>query len=324
MGLHQALVGVETVRMSIGSSNSAMSTTAAPSKVSKVIDLNVSPIGDFAAFEDTQSMAGNSDSFASFLVRSIREMTNIKFALASFVVNNLRRRYRRSMLGFAWSLLNPLMTMCVMTVVFSVLFKQDPKNFGVYVFTGLLPWSFFCESLVAGSGAIVDAEGYLKKVYIPKLFFPMVVVATEAANFGFSLAALLLLAAVCGFQFKLTCLLIVPIAALLFTFAYSCALFCSIATVYFRDFAHILRVGLGAVFYTVPIVYPVALIPEEYRWCYAFHPLARFVELFRLSLCEGKVPPLDIWAVPVVVTVAAFILAFSLLKKTERDIIFRL
>jgi len=310
--------------MSKGNHNSAMPTTATPTKVKKSIDSSQNRSAEPLVSLGKQAQLSTSESLASFLVRSIREMTNIKFALASFVVNNLRRRYRRSMLGFAWSLLNPLLTMCVMTMVFSVLFKQDPKVFGVYVFTGLLPWSFFCESVVAGSGAIAEAEGYLKKVYIPKLFFPMVTVATEAANFGFSIAALLLLAAVFGFQFQWTCFLIIPIAALLFTFTYSCALFCSIATVYFRDFAHILRVGLGAVFYTVPIVYPIALIPQEYRWCYAYHPFARFVELFRLSLCEGKVPPLDVWVIPVGVTVVAFLLAFSLLKKTERDIIFRL
>lgn len=265
-----------------------------------------------------------SESFAGFLTRSIFEMTNIKFALASFVVNNLRRRYRRSVLGFAWSLLNPLLTMCVMTAVFSVLFHQSPKVFGVYVFTGLLPWTFFCESVCAGSGALAGAESFLKKVYIPKLFFPMVTVATEAANFGFSIIALLMLAAVAGFQFHWTCILIVPVTVLLFSFAYFCALFCAITTVYFRDFAHLLRVGLGAVFYTVPIIYPISMIPEQYRAFYAYHPFARFVELYRLTICEGKVPSVDVWISPVIVTVLAFFMAFALLKKTERDIIFRL
>lgn len=311
--------------MSKGSNSPTMSTPVAPSEKERtILDATGSNIAEFAGRLDQQPQADASESFGHFLVRSLREMTNIKFALASFVVNNLRRRYRRSVLGFAWSLLNPILTMCVMTAVFSVLFKQDPKNFGVYVFTGLLPWTFFCESVIAGSGAITSAEGFLKKVYIPKLFFPMVTVATEAANFGFSIVALLLLAAITGYQFKPTCLLVVPVIALLFAFTYFCALFCSIATVYFRDFAHILRVGLGAIFYTVPIVYPASLVPEEYRWFYAYHPFARFVELFRLTLCDGKVPSLDVWVAPVLVTVLAFLFAFALLKKTERDIIFRL
>lgn len=296
----------------------------APAAESLIVDKSEGTLADFGGRLDQAPPVNASESFFAFLLRSVREMGNIKFALASFVVNNLRRRYRRSVLGFAWSLLNPLLTMCVMTTVFSMLFKQDPKSFGVYVFTGLLPWSFFCESVVAGSGSLAGAESYLKKVYIPKLFFPMVTVATEGANFGFSILALLILAAVAGFHFKLTCLLVIPITALLFAFTYCCALFCSITTVYFRDFAHLLRVGLGAVFYTVPIVYPVSMIPERFRWFYAYHPFARFVELYRITICEGQVPPFEVWAAPLTVTLIAFVLAFSVLKKTERDIIFRL
>lgn len=266
----------------------------------------------------------SNESLVAFMMRSIREMTNIKFAFVSFVVNNLRRRYRRSVLGFAWSLLNPLLTMCVMTAVFSVLFHQSPKSFGVYVFTGLLPWTFFCEAVCSGSGSIAGAEGFLKKVYIPKLFFPLVTVSTEAANFGFSIIALVILAAFAGFQFKWTCILALPVVALLFAFTFFSALFCAITTVYFRDFAHLLRVGLGALFYTVPIIYPVDFVPEQYRWFYAYHPFARFVELFRLTLFEGKIPAAEVWITPIFVTVVAFILAFYILKKTERDIIFRL
>lgn len=296
---------------------------AAPSK-EKVSVSNENSFDQFSSNIEHLNNVSSSESFSRFLIRSVLEMTNIKFALASFVVNNLRRRYRRSVLGFAWSLLNPLLTMCVMTAVFSVLFQQSPKSFGVYVFTGLLPWSFYCESVCGGSGALAGAESFLKKVYIPKLFFPLVTVATEGANFGFSIIALLLLAAVAGFQFKWTCILIVPITLLLFAFTYFSALFCAITTVYFRDFAHLLRVGLGAVFYTVPIIYPISMIPEQYRWFYAYHPFARFVELYRVSICDGKVPSAEVWIAPICVTLVAFIMAFSLLKKTERDIIFRL
>ncbi|MCC7528494.1 MAG: hypothetical protein IT342_08230, partial [Candidatus Melainabacteria bacterium] len=75
---------------------------------------------------------------------------------------------------------------------------------------------------------------------------------------------------------------------------------------------------------TIPIIYPIAMIPQDFRWFYAYHPFARFVELYRLSIYEGKVPTLDVWIAPVCVTVVAFFAAFFLLKKTERDIIFRL
>lgn len=302
-------------------------------KISGVTEASLRASGQDAESEALSAIAGrlertiqgsSGESFISFAKRTLLELTNIKFALASFVVNNLRRRYRRSVLGFAWSLLNPIMTMCVMTAVFSMLFHQDPRSFGVYVFTGLLPWSFFNDSVLAGSGSITGAESFLKKVYIPKLFFPLVTVSTEGANFAFSFVALVLLSTVLGTQLSWSIFLVVPIFALLFLFSFSCALFFSIATVYFRDLAHILRVGLGALFYTVPIVYPTTVVPERFQYLYAFHPISRFAELFRISVCEGKTPGLDVWIAPIVATVLVFVIALYTLKKTERDIIFRL
>lgn len=307
--------------------------TADQPKESKVSEAVLRSSGQDSESEALSAMAGrlernisgtSGESFFSFAKRTLLELTNIKFALASFVVNNLRRRYRRSVLGFAWSLLNPIMTMVVMTAVFAMLFHQDPRSFGVYVFTGLLPWSFFNDSVLAGSGSITGAESFLKKVYIPKLFFPLVTVSTEGANFAFSFIALVLLSTVLGSHLNWAIFMVVPIFALLFLFAFSCALFFSIATVYFRDLAHILRVGLGALFYTVPIVYPTTVVPQQYRFLYDYHPIARFAELFRISVCEGKVPGFDVWLAPLVATSLIFVIALYTLKKTERDIIFRL
>lgn len=295
-----------------------------PPKATMVFESSENSLAQFAERLEHSVKTPGKESFAAFVKRSLLELTNIKFALASFVVNNLRRRYRRSVLGFAWSLLNPLLMMCVMTFVFSMLFKQGPKAFGFYVFTGLLPWSFFCDSVLNGSGSITAAESFLKKVYIPKMFFPLVTVSTEGANLVFSMASLLLLAAVCGVKVPWTIVCVVPAFALLFVFSLSLAIFFAISTVYFRDLAHILRVFLSALFYTVPVVYPMSLIPESFKPIYLLNPMGRFVDLFRLSLVDGVIPPLDAWLIPVIATVSVFCLALYTLKKTERDLIFRL
>lgn len=168
--------------------------THAPHSQSAADNLAVDDF-DFAAGEQKESVFG-------YTCRSLAELRNIKFALASFVVNNLRRRYRRSVLGFAWSLLNPLLTMAVMTAVFSLLWHSNPRSFGVYVFTGLLPWTYITDSIMVGSQSLVQSEAFLKKVYIPKSFFPLVAVSTETANFAFSLASLVLLAMIVGVQMK--------------------------------------------------------------------------------------------------------------------------
>ncbi len=265
-----------------------------------------------------------SESFINFLKRSLFELSNLKFALTSFVVNSLRRRYRRSVLGFAWSLLNPLTTMVVMTTVFSLLFHNNPKEFGIYIFTGILPWSFLLDSITGGSLSLVDAEGFLKKVYIPKLFFPLVIVSTEAVNFIFSLSSLMFLALALGMHLSFS-LLTLPLAiAILYAFNLGSALFLAISTVYFRDLTHITRQLLQAFFYLVPICYPLNVVPPKYLFLFKLNPFYYFINLFRIIICDGHFPQAKDWLIPSAIAVIVLFMGFSLLKKTESDIIFRL
>ncbi|HEY9713767.1 MAG TPA: ABC transporter permease [Chroococcales cyanobacterium] len=259
-----------------------------------------------------------------YTIGCVAELRNVKFALASFVVNNLRRRYRRSVLGFAWSLLNPLLTMTVMTAVFSLLWHADPRQFGVYVFTGLLPWTFITDSITNGSLALVQSEAFLKKVYIPKAFFPLVYVSTEAANFVFSLVSLVILATLVGLQLHWTLLLVPFATALLFLFNFSVTLFLAISTVYFRDLSHIIKVGLSTLFYTVPIVYKLEMVPQEYRALFLLNPIYYFVQLFRDLILDGRMPGVMEWSIPSLIALGFAALAFYTLMRTERDLIYRL
>ncbi len=277
--------------------------------------------------EDTttsQTKILEKQSLFSFIIFSFRELTCTKFALTSFVINNLRRRYRRSVLGFAWSLLNPLLTMAVLTVVFSILFHANPRSFAIFVFTGLLPWTFITDAITTGSQAIVSSESYLKKVYIPKTFFPLVAVSTEAINFILSLASLMLIAVVLGMQAHLTLLLVPAAICILFLFNYALALFLAVATVYFRDLTHIIKVVLGTLFYLVPIIYPLSRVPEKYHLIFFLNPFYYFIDLFHLLIYEGSFPTIAQWLTPIGITVVSLLLAFSLLKNKERDLIFRL
>jgi ABC-2 type transport system permease protein/lipopolysaccharide transport system permease protein len=264
------------------------------------------------------------ESFFQFASRSIAELKCVKFALASFVVNNLRRRYRRSVLGFAWSMLNPLLTMGVMTVVFSLLFHRDPREFSIFLFTGLLPWIFVTDSITNGSQAIVNAEPFLKKVYIPKMFFPLVAVSQEAVNFVLSLTSLMTLGLVIGMHVTPT-LLLVPFAiALLCIFNFSAALFLAITTVYFRDLTHIVKIVMGALFYLVPIVYPLEEIPQHYRALFLINPFYYFINLFRMTINEGLTPSATDWGIPLAIASTALLVALVTLQRQEKDLIYRL
>jgi ABC-type polysaccharide/polyol phosphate export permease len=278
----------------------------------------------------TQEQAGNvattpaKTSFIRFTIRAVNELRYVKFALVSFVINNLRRRYQRSFLGFAWSLLNPLLMMIVLTSVFSLLFHRDPRTYSIYVFTGMLPWTFISDSIQIGSLSITSAEGFMKKVYVPKIFFPLVAISTEAINFILSMVSMMFLALFVGLKLHLV-LLLLP-AAILVTFLYTfgIVLALAVATVYFRDLTHLVRVVLTSFFYLIPIVYPISAVPEKYAVFFQSNPFSYFINLYRQIIFYGVAPSFEEWAVPIALSIFTLGIGFYILMKRDRDIIFRL
>ncbi|PWT95586.1 MAG: hypothetical protein C5B53_11195 [Candidatus Melainabacteria bacterium] len=280
--------------------------------------------GATGTLQGNQVAQTSKQSFIGFTFSTLNELRFVKFALASFVINNLRRRYQRSFLGFAWSLLNPLMMMIVLTAVFSILFHRDPRTFSIYVFTGMLPWTFIADSITMGSLSITGAEGFMKKVYIPKIFFPLVSVSTEVINFGLSLISMMFLALFVGLKLQWTLVLLPFAIVLTYLYTFGIVLALAVATVYFRDLTHVVRVVLQSFFYLIPIVYPISAVPPKYSAFFLANPFSQFINLYRQIIFNGQVPSLEEWAIPVALTLTTLFIGFYVLMKQEKDIIFRL
>ncbi|MEA4907963.1 MAG: ABC transporter permease [Anaerolineaceae bacterium] len=262
--------------------------------------------------------------FLNFLRKNVHEVWIYRFALINFVNTNLRNRYRRSTLGFLWSLLNPLFSMLVMAVVFSLIYRADFRDFGVYIFSGMLPWQLISVSVVGGCNSLIYAEGYLKKVYVPKVLFPLSSAATEAVNFLLSLISLfiivLFLRAKVGWS-----LLLLPLALLVtFTFVFGCVLLVGIATVYFRDLNHIVTILFQAFFYMTPIVYKLEIIPEQYRSLFVFSPFYHFINLFHQIIYEIRIPSWSEWGICLAIGLTVMFIGLYYLSQKEQDIIYRL
>jgi ABC-type polysaccharide/polyol phosphate export permease len=263
-------------------------------------------------------------SLLKFLLETIREIKVYRFALVNFVINNLRMRYRRSTLGFLWSLLNPLLVMVVISVVFSVIFHQDLKTFSVFIFSGLAPWWFMSNAIIGGCQSLINAEGFLKKVYLPKVLFPLITVTTETVNFFFTIISLYILALLFGFQVSWTIVLL-PLAVLAaYIFNAGITIMVGVVTVYFRDLSQILLVVFQALFYLVPIVYPIEAIPEQYRRLFLFNPFYYFIMLFRKVIYGDATLAFSDWLMPFALAIAALAAGLILIKKQDRDLIFRL
>lgn len=260
----------------------------------------------------------------NFLIRSSRDIFAYRFVLFNLISTNLRARYRRSAMGFLWTLVNPLFTMTILSLVFSTIYKLPFADFGIYVFSGLLPWNLISNSVLNGSMSLIYAEGYLKKVYVPKMIFPIATLGVETSNFLFSLVSLSILALLLGAKVSWG-LLFLPFALLVMTlFVLGIILTASIVTVYFRDLFHILQIVFVGLFYLVPIVYKKEFFGDQLSLILQLNPFFYFIQLFHTIIYEAKIPDAALWLVCIVLMVFSMVTGLLVFKSKERNVIYRL
>ena len=265
-------------------------------------------------------------SVLQFFFQNLREMYTYRFALVNFISSTLSARYRRSFLGFLWSLLNPLLTMLIMGIVFSTLLKQPFSDFSLYLFSGLLPWNLVSSSLIIGGSSIVSAEGYLKKIYSPKVMYPIAAVGVEVVNFGFSLCGLFIQAFLWGAKLSWALFLLPFALALLALFILGLVLTLSIAVVYFRDLTHIIQILMLGLFYLTPIMYPVGFLAGSGRLLsiIKLNPFYYFIQLFHSIIFQHSVPDLSNWLICLLLGCLSFLVGVFVFAAKDNDVIYRL
>lgn len=210
--------------------------------------------------------------------------------LENLVSRDIKVRYRRSVLGMIWTVLNPLLMMVVITVVFSTLFRQNIEHFPIYYLSGSLIFSFSSETTSNALYSIIGNAALMKKVYIPKYLFPVSKVMSGLINLGFSLAAMFLVMLAMGVEYRIT-LLLLPIPIFYtFLFATGLGLFLSAATVFFRDISHFYGIFVMAWTYFTPIFYPVDILPDTARKVMYLNPMYHYVNYTRELILYGRFP----------------------------------
>jgi ABC-2 type transport system permease protein len=224
------------------------------------------------------------------VLEALAEIVRFKDLLWNLVKRDLVVRYKRSVLGFFWSILNPVINTIVYTVVFSTIFRFDAEDYVIYFLTGYLVWNFFSQSTALSTRSILDNVGLFSKVYIPKTIFVLSVLLSGLINLGFTLVPLLALMVIMGKHFTFA-ILFVPVAltfATLFTLGVS--LFLASVTVFFHDVGETYRVLLLPWMFLTPIVYPVSIIPDRYLPIVRANPWNSLVECIRAPLYYGVFP----------------------------------
>jgi ABC-type polysaccharide/polyol phosphate export permease len=246
--------------------------------------------------------------------------------VATLVARDLKVRYRRSAVGFLWTMLQPLLMMLVFQMVFSSIFrfKMELGNYPVYALAGLLFWNFFSQSIVASMNSLRGNAQLLRKVPVPMEVFPLATVISGVVNLVLALLPLLVILLATGHPLR-PALLFLPVSILLAgLFTLGAGLLLSPLAVLFSDTVEMVGVVLSAVMYLTPVIYPKDIVPERYRWVVRFNPLRSILETFRDPIYQGEIPPLSHLGVTLLIAIAALALGAWVFRRSADRIPFHI
>ncbi len=223
-------------------------------------------------------------------VEELVEVVRYRDLVRQLVRRDLLARYKRSVLGMAWTMLNPLGMMVVLTVAFSQLFHAT-RAYPVYVLIGLIAWNFFAQTTTVAMRSVAWGGVLMHRINLPRTVFAISAVGTGLVNLVLSLVPLAAVMLVTGTPLTPTALLMPVAIALLALFTLGIGLLLSTVAVYFPDVAEMYQIVLLGWMYLTPVIYPEQIIPAGYRWWLLnVNPMYHLVQFFRLSLYDGHWP----------------------------------
>ena len=213
--------------------------------------------------------------------------------MRELIVRDLKIKYRRSVLGYLWSLLNPLLMMMVISAVFSYMFRYDIPNYPIYLICGQVMFQFFSDATNMSMGSIIQNGALIKKVYVPKYIFPMSRVFSCFVTLIFSLGAVIIVIIVTHTPIAWTIILLPLPLMYVCVFSLGVGMLLSVIAVYFRDALHLYGVLTTAWMYFTPIFYPLSAVPDQVRGLMELNPLYHIITCFRSVILYGEVPGVE-------------------------------
>lgn len=241
--------------------------------------------------------------------------------LLAMVKQDLKLKYRGTVLGFFWALMNPLLMLTVMALAFTFVFNRD---YPLHLFATLLPWQFFQNSQAEGCRAITSSASIVMNWKVPLLLFPVRRTLFRFCEYLFALVGLGAVAWWLGFQLT-PAVTVIPLALLLLLiFSMGLSISFSVAATYFHDLQHCIDVVLRAWFYLSPVLIPASSIPDKYKWLLWCNPMYYFLELFDAPIARGEWPALECVLAATALSLASSIMALIVFDRNESGLVFRL
>ena len=249
------------------------------------------------------------------------ELWEYRELLYALVGRELKLRYKQTAIGVSWVLLQPLVTMLIFTVIFGGLAKMpsDGVWYPVFALTALLPWTYFSQAVTRAGGALVSNANLVSKIYFPRILLPLSAVIAPLVDFALSLGLLfgMLIYAGIPFTWKFLSLPIFILIAMIS--AMGVGLVVSATNVKYRDVGHAIPFVMQIWMFVSPIVYPVSLVPEKWRFIYGLNPMAGVIEGFRWALLEQTAPDPMVMAASFVVFVVFLLASLVYFRQMERQ-----
>jgi ABC-type polysaccharide/polyol phosphate export permease len=274
--------------------------------------------------QSTPPLIYDSADRGAWLLREARELFAYRTLLRLLVINQIKQRYRRSLLGMGWILAGPLLNTAVLSVAFNALFHNSIAQYPVYVMVGLITWSFFAQTSIQGIDAALSGSGLLQRVYLPRSMFVIATLGGAVINMGIALIALMIVIFLSSAPFYATWLMLPPAIAVLSLFTLGVTLLVATLAVFVGDVAHLYQLLIQALFFLTPIVYPAEIVPTDLRWLVHINPMSTLVDLFRSILYRGQAPELNQWMLATGIALLVFCLGWALFAWKSEEYVYYL
>lgn len=264
------------------------------------------------------------EKIGDFMQKNKFAFLTYKDLLLELVSRDLKLKYRRSILGYLWSILNPLLIMFILYIVFSNIFRFDIENYPVYLISGQMTFNYMSSATTQAIYSITDNSSLLKKTYVPKYIFTVAKITSGLIDFLFSLGAMVIVMLITRSPFHVHMLLIPVVALQLYLFCMGLGLFLASSNVFFRDIQYIYNAITTAWMYCTPIFYPFSQLPEQLQLIVKYcNPMYSYVTQMRDLVLIGQVPgyllQLSGWGFAIL---ALLIGSFTFAKNQNRFILY--
>lgn len=249
-----------------------------------------------------------------------------RYILQQLVTKDFKLRYRRSVLGVVWSVLNPLLMMIIMSFVFQYFLRSNLEHYSLYLIVGNITFALMNDATNGGLRSIIDASSLLKKVKVDRWVFPVQKVFSAAVNFAFSLIAVAIVMVFDGVMPTIHVLWFVVGLVLVMLFSIGIGLFIGALAVFFRDMIHLWSVVLTAWTYLTPIFWDLSLLtnsnaPRIVVWIVKANPMYNYLEIMRSAFVYQNNPSVTVLLLAVIWAVIALVIGITVFKKTEHKFI---